>query len=207
MGFNWAEFAGNAVSGMGSPSLQHHANQTNKEQNWEFFSANERLQNNAHQREVADLKLAGLNPILSATGGSGAGAPSGGSQSLVAPEINMPDLMAYGISLKQLEQKDIELGQGQQKVNNDTDLTKSTMVKNLTDNELKKLEALQTKQGLVGKMLGTEQVEKATGFLKDAGKGADQLIHKGVKELIRRVKTPQKLMSTPPSSGGEIPGF
>lgn len=49
-----------------------------------------RMANSQHQREVADLRAAGLNPILSAMGGSGAAAPSGA--------LFTPDNPAKGVS-------------------------------------------------------------------------------------------------------------
>jgi hypothetical protein len=83
-----ASLGASAISGLSSAaSLQQqgsfNSSEASKQRMWE-----EQMSNTAHRREVLDMQAAGLNPYLSAMGGSGASSPSGSSASVSAPDYS-----------------------------------------------------------------------------------------------------------------------
>lgn len=78
---------GNTISANSAKAINE-ANLANQEK---LYGEQINLANTAHQREVADLRLAGLNPILSASG-SGSASPAAGSVDLQNPDAAFANL-------------------------------------------------------------------------------------------------------------------
>lgn len=80
MAFGWTEaigLAGPMLAGVAQAIGQNSANQTNARMASDNRNWQEQMSNTAHQREVEDMKKAGLNPILGSM--NGASTPSGGA--------------------------------------------------------------------------------------------------------------------------------
>lgn len=173
--------AGSLLGGVGNYFSQQDANRTNRDIANDQMNFQQANSDTAHQREVRDLKKAGLNPTLSA-GTGGASTPPGAAATMVAPKIELPDLMSYGVSLKQLEQKDQELAIA--KAN-----SAATIANTVSDTDLKKAQKILAQKGMIRANMEGE----ASSIISD--------MIKAIKKSVRTPAQPGKMYPenlTPP---------
>jgi hypothetical protein len=150
-----------AIPGVGAYMGQTEANVANAQQAQNQIDFQREMSNTAHQREVADLKAAGLNPMLSGTGGSGASTPSGaaaqmgnalegmgGAASTAMDFVRMKqDIKASNENIKLLEEQQ-KTQQTQQQLNS-AQTIKSRFEADLVGNSAKDLdETIKARTGL-----------------------------------------------------------
>jgi hypothetical protein len=105
----------------------------------------ERLSSTAHQRAMTDLRLAGLNPILSATGGMGSGAST--------PQLKDPgEAMVKGVGTG--------ASSALQAARMNQELKNLVAQEELTDEQKKAIQ-----YGVPGKTLGTLAIDKTLGVV------------------------------------------
>lgn len=138
---NWLPVVGSGLGGLGNYFGQREANSTNVGLSREQMAFQAQMSNTAHQREVADLKAAGLNPILSA-GGNGASSPAGAAATVQAPQIDFPGIFSTYTDLKRLDQE-------QQRINIDKANSSASIAKGLTEQEVNKAKKLLMQKGMI----------------------------------------------------------